>query len=248
MKINEITKMDKESSDKQLGQVDYNLLDVLIKSPSYHDTGVRIKGFEIWSARESSKALYYFVVNAKKSPNQTNKHKFDIKGYLELSNYERIESKAQLTSVQFNDELRGTGVALELYAAMVLKFGHMIMSDDWQTKGSMTIWQNLARYPGIEVYVWNRRQPRGGDPKFREFEIYEPDYDADEIVWNDESDDAKNELRDRKAELKDKVTNNELTQAEYDTEIAALNDDFRQSQEANDKTRQQSSRLVAVKN
>lgn len=49
-------------------------------------------------------------------------------------------------------EARGKNLFVQAYAALVKKMGFNLLSDSTQTTGSMKLWQQLAREPGVYVY------------------------------------------------------------------------------------------------
>jgi len=69
-----------------------------------------------------------------------------------------------------------------LYKMAIVDFGHTIVSDYQQSKGSKTIWERLAKTPGIFVYGWNPREK--GD---KEFFQWDPTEDSDSAIYQGQS-------------------------------------------------------------
>ena len=82
------------------------------------------------------------------------------------------------SSVQFDPEIQGKGLAVPLYAYAVKK-GYDIVSDDNQSKGSEILWQKLSKQPGIHVYAWDRENNK--------FFAYDPENDPRGLVYSDEN-------------------------------------------------------------
>ena len=81
------------------------------------------------------------------------------------------------SSVVFDPEIQGKGLAVPLYAYAVKK-GYDIVSDNNQSKGSEILWQKLSKQPGINVYAWDRENNK--------FFAWDPENDPRGLVYSDE--------------------------------------------------------------
>jgi hypothetical protein len=160
------------------------------------------KVFEIKFGPKSRAELMLFV-GTEDGPDQLPK----LYGQLALLKQPHKGKDFVFSEVYFDPVLQGKGIALQLYKLAVEQYGHTIVSDVSQTRGSEKLWNTLARDPGINVYAWDT----AGDT-FRDFDPDEPDdayYDPTEISI------LKNELEDIKDRLNIEYVDGNIDDDEY---------------------------------
>lgn len=111
------------------------------------------------------------------------------------------------SSVVFDPEIQGKGLAVPLYAYAVKK-GYDIVSDNNQSKGSQILWQKLSKQSNINVYAWDRENNK--------FFAYDPEGDPRGLVYSDE--DLKQKIIDEYLEMMRKA-NSEEEREELDKEL-----------------------------
>ena len=111
------------------------------------------------------------------------------------------------SSVVFDPEIQGKGLAVPLYAYAVKK-GYDIVSDTNQSKGSQILWQKLSKQSDINVYAWDRENNK--------FFAYDPEGDPRGLVYSDE--DLKQKIIDEYLEMMRKA-NSEEEREELDKEL-----------------------------
>ena len=87
------------------------------------------------------------------------------------------KNKYWTSSVRFQPEMQGKGLAVPMYA-FAIKKGYDLVSDDNQSKGSQVLWQKLSKQPGSNVYAWNMEKNK--------FFSWDPDEDPRAQVYGDE--------------------------------------------------------------
>ena len=118
------------------------------------------------------------------------------------------------SSVQFDPEIQGKGLAVPLYAYAVKK-GYDIVSDDNQSKGSQILWQKLSKQSGINVYAWDRENNK--------FFAWDPEEDPRGQVYSDDA--LKQELIDEYRKLMQKAES-EKEREELQKELTKELDDI----------------------
>tara|TARA_R110002074_G_scaffold103776_2_gene223963 strand:+ start:145 stop:1275 length:1131 start_codon:yes stop_codon:yes gene_type:complete len=163
-RINEI----EYSSDVQKDDMSKYDLDDMIGSTE--STGKKINGYEIHTIDEGDVS---FLV---KEP-----YGDGFLGELRLKPEHKYEGMHK--SVVFFDEvIQGKGIAPLLYKMAIVDYGHTIVSDYKQSKGSKTLWERLAKMSGVFVYGWNPRAK--GD---KEFFQWDPTEDSDSVIYHGDS-------------------------------------------------------------
>lgn len=64
-----------------------------------------------------------------------------------------------ISSVSKNPKAYRSTKAADLYAHLV-HAGHVLQSDDIQSKGSLDVWRKLTRKPGVSVHAWDMKNDR----------------------------------------------------------------------------------------
>jgi len=168
MKINEVINEIEYSSDVQKDDMSKYDLDDMIGSTE--STGKKINGYEIHTIDEGDVS---FLV---KEP-----YGDGFLGELRLKPEHKYEGMHK--SVVFFDEvIQGKGIAPLLYKMAIVDYGHTIVSDYKQSKGSKTLWERLAKMSGVFVYGWNPRAK--GD---KEFFQWDPTEDSDSVIYHGDS-------------------------------------------------------------
>jgi hypothetical protein len=83
---------------------------------------------------------------------------YDLKAdkYAAFLQLDKFSKAAYAESIVAADPAyRGINLPLQMYSFLILDEGMIIVSDEIQTKGARSIWEKLAKEPGIDVYGYN---------------------------------------------------------------------------------------------
>lgn len=83
----------------------------------------------------------------------------------------------------------GSGYGYKMYVILIKELGKILVSDTNQSKGGAKIWYNLYKTPGISVYGWDTKAPKGE----RFFQVHDLNNDgmldgSDRRMYNDFND------------------------------------------------------------
>jgi len=157
------------SSDVQKDDMSKFDLDDMVGSTE--STGKKINGYEIHTIDDGGDVS--FLV---KDPSDDG-----FLGELRLKS-EHKYADMRKSVVFFDEEIQGKGIAPLLYKMAIVDYGHIIVSDYQQSKGSKTLWERLANMSGVFVYGWNPRAK--GD---KEFFQWDPTEDSDSVIYHSDS-------------------------------------------------------------
>jgi hypothetical protein len=131
-------------------------------------TDYKIAGYDVFEIRPGprSRAELMLFVGTEDSLNEYP----ELYGQLALLKHPHKGKDFVFSEVYFDPMLQGKGIAIELYKLAIQKYNYTIVSDTSQTKGSEKLWNNLARTPGITVYIWDQNIDR-----YRDFDPDDPD-------------------------------------------------------------------------
>jgi GNAT superfamily N-acetyltransferase len=135
-------------------------------------TEYTIDGYEIWLLDIGNE----FVLLVKDP---------DSEGYLGEFRLQRdsnidvdgVDAYAWKSTVFLDPEIQGKGMGPKIYELAIKEFDKTIVSDYQQSKGSKSLWANLAHTSGVFVYAWN--------VKTGQFFQWDPQDDPEEeVYWN----------------------------------------------------------------
>ena len=110
---------------------------------SFQRTPYTVGGFPVYHRYANQEHTFHIM---KETPEGLN-----ILADMTLSPYENGYYES---SVRFSKELRGRGLASQLYALAITKYKIKIISDNQQTAGSKKLWYELvSSHPGIFTYI-----------------------------------------------------------------------------------------------
>lgn len=164
-------------------------------------TQYRIKGYPIFSSKQSAQSrgrMMLFVASLDET---------ELLGELSLLRSPYRGGEFLFSEVYFDPEIQGKGLAVPLYKLAIIQYGLTIVSDESQTQGSKSLWNQLARDPKVNVYVWDMEKDT-----FRDFDPNDPDdayFDPKEMKA------LKAEAEEVNKRLTDQYMNGEIDDTEY---------------------------------
>lgn len=131
----------------------------------------KISGYDLYVRNENRTQMIqiYDVINN------------GVAGYVELV---RLNNSYSIQETVVNKEYLGLGLATKVYAYLIKNKNYTLWSTDAQTKGGKTIWEKLAKIPGILVFAWDDKKKEAisldKNDLFGETDLYDTDVEYDE--------------------------------------------------------------------
>lgn len=135
----------------------------------------KISGYDLYVRNEKRTQMIqiYDVINNR------------VAGYVELV---RLNNSYSIQETVVNKEYLGRGLATKVYAYLIKNKNYILWSTGAQTKGGKTIWEKLAKIPGILVFAWDDKMKEAisldKNDLFGEEDIYDTDVEYDEDKYN----------------------------------------------------------------
>jgi len=168
-------------------------------------TGQKIRGLEVWEGDPSEIQEDGEFMLLIKDPRRD--------GFVAGLEINRAPEGYHFTQVFMVPELQGKNIAIEMYKMAIKDFGFIIATDETQTKGAESIWQKLAKTPGIDVYAWNTAKDS--------FHHWDPDEDDTTNVYydQDEIDELNKEKKEFRGELMKQLMNGEISKDDFKDQL-----------------------------
>jgi len=104
-----------------------------------------------------------------------------IAGFIELI---KLRKSYSIVETAVDTPYLGIGLATTVYAYLIKNKNYTLWSTDAQTKGGKTIWEKLAKIPGILVFAWDDKKKEAisldKHDLFGETDLYDTDVEYDE--------------------------------------------------------------------